>query len=140
MNRQEISEIMPHRGDMLLLDEVDIDENGNAVSEYTFRGNEGFFAGHFPNNPIVPGVILCEVMAQTCCILLKDKTGFPMYTGLDKVRVRAPIHPGDTVRSVCRIKRNRGIFYFAEGKVTCGDKVCLTGEFSFAIINQGIKK
>ena len=136
MNREEIMTIMPHRGDMLLLDEVHVNENGDAEARYTFRGDEGFFAGHFPGNPIVPGVMLCELMAQTCCILLKDQKGLPMYTGLNKVRFRYTVRPGDTVKSVCKITRHKGPFYFAEGEVTCGDKVCLTGEFSFAVYSE----
>lgn len=137
MNRKEIMAIMPHRGDMLLLDEAHVNENGEAEATYTFRGDETFFSGHFPSNPMVPGVMLCEFMAQTCCILLKDQAGCqPLYTGLNKVRFRATVRPGDTIKSVCKITRHKGPFYFAEGTVTCGDKICLTGEFSFAVYSQ----
>ena len=140
MNRQEIMEFMPHRGDMLLLDEAHVNDDGDAEATYTFRGNEWYFSGHFPKYPIAPGIMLCEFMAQTCCVLLKDQKGYPLYTGLDRVRFRTPVRPGDTVKSVCRIIRHKGPFYFARGKVTCGDKTCLTGEFSFAIIDADVSE
>lgn len=135
MNRDEIMEILPHRDNMLLLDEV-AEENGEAVGHYHVRGDAFFLQGHFPGNPIVPGVILCEILAQSACVLLKDqmKDGtLPVYTGLNNVKFRSPVRPGDTVETRCRIKRAKHPFYFAEGTVTVDGRLCVSAEFSFAI-------
>lgn len=135
MKREEIKSILPHRAPMLLLDDVE-NTNGVAIGHYTMRGDEFFLQGHFPEKPIVPGVILCEILAQSACVLLADKLEkgmIPVYTGLDKVRFRSPAKPGDTVETKCTIKRAKHPFYFAEGTLSVGQTVCVTAEFSFAI-------
>ncbi len=135
MNREEIKRILPHREHMLLLDEV-TEQNGIAIGHYTVRGDEFFLKGHFPDNPIVPGVILCEILAQSACILLKDAMSdgnLPVYTGLNNVRFRSPVKPGDMIETQCHIKRSKHPFYFAEGTVAVKDRLCVTAEFSFAI-------
>ena len=135
MNREEIKKILPHRDDMLLLDDVE-NQDGVAIGHYHIRGDEFFLRGHFPDNPIVPGVILCEILAQSSCVLLDGslKEGeLPVYTGLNKVKFRNPVRPGDTVETRCSIKRAKHPFYFAEGTLSVGEKVCVTAEFSFAV-------
>ena len=102
------------------------------------RGDEFFLQGHFPNNPVVPGVILCEIMAQTCCVLMGeagDSEGMtPYYTGLNNVKFKRPVVPGDTIRMECNLQRVKKPFYFAKGTGTVNGKVCLAGEFSFALL------
>lgn len=135
MNREEIMTILPHREDMLLLDRV-TEENGEAVGRYHVRGDEFFLRGHFPGNPIVPGVIQCEILAQSACILMKEQMAagkLPVYTGLNNVKFRSPVRPGDTMETRCRIKRAKHPFYFAEGTVTVEGRLCTSAEFSFAI-------
>ncbi len=120
---------------MLLLDEVE-QKDGIAIGHYTVRGDEFFLKGHFPNNPIVPGVILCEILAQSACVLLQDAMrdgNLPVYTGLNNARFRSPVKPGDTIETRCHIKRSKHPFYFAEGSVTVGERLCVSAEFSFAI-------
>lgn len=138
MNREEIKSILPHREDMLLLDWVERDGDW-ACGKYHVRGDEFFLRGHFPGKPVVPGVILCEILAQSACVLLTDvmtegKT--PMYTGLNNARFRTPVHPGDTLQTRCRIVRAKPPFYFAEGSGTVGGKTCVSAEFSFAVIGE----
>ena len=135
MDMEEIMRILPHRDDMLLLDDI-AESGGEAVGHYTVRGDEFFLRGHFPQNPIVPGVILCEILAQSACVLMRDAMDegkIPMYTGLDKVRFRSPVRPGDTVETRCRIRRAKPPFYFASGEVTVDGRLCVTAEFSFAV-------
>ena len=135
MNREEIMTILPHRDNMLLLDDAENKES-TAVGHYTVRGDEFFLKGHFPDNPVVPGVILCEILAQSACVLMKDKMSegkLPVYTGLNNVKFRSPVKPGDTVEAQCRIKRVKHPFYFAEGTVTVDGRLCASAEFSFAI-------
>jgi 3-hydroxyacyl-[acyl-carrier-protein] dehydratase len=132
--------ILPHRGGMLLMDEVTLDEDGAAVATYKVRGDEFFFDGHFPGNPVMPGVILCEIMAQTCCILLEGQKGVPMYTGLNKVKFKNPVRPGDVLKSTARITKRKRIFYFAEGRITANGSLCFSGEFSFAVLPEQKKE
>lgn len=135
MKRDEIMRILPHRDNMLLVDDV-VEVDGEAVGHYHVRGDEFFLQGHFPGNPIVPGVILCEILAQSACVLLKDQLldgRLPVYTGLNNVKFRSPVRPGDTIRTRCRIRRIKHPFYFVEGTVTVDGMLCVSAEFSFAI-------
>ncbi|HPE15682.1 MAG TPA: 3-hydroxyacyl-ACP dehydratase FabZ family protein [Oscillospiraceae bacterium] len=135
MTREELKNILPHREEMLLLDEAFL-KDGKACARYRFRGDEWFFRGHFPGNPVVPGVILCEILAQSAAVLLHDgdTTGKVTYfTGLDRVRFRTPVRPGDTVETVCSMTAERPPFYFAQGTGTVGGKVCVKAAFSFAL-------
>ena len=135
MDRDEIKKILPHREPMLLLDDAEKREE-EAVAHYTVKGDEFFLKGHVPDAPIVPGVILCEILAQSACVLLDGKIprgSLPVYTGLNNARFRSPVRPGDTVEAKCRIKRAKPPFYFAEGTVSVGERLCVTAEFSFAV-------
>jgi len=137
MNKEEIKNILPHRDSMLLLDEVTVDRDGKAIGIKSIVGDEWFLNGHFPNNPVVPGVILCEILAQSVCILMpKEKLdgATPYFTGLDKVRFKSPIKPGDTLITECEIIKEKHPFIFAKGKGYVNNKLCISAEFSFAII------
>lgn len=72
MNREELKNYLPHREPMLLVDECILDEQHVAHSKYHVTGEEFFLKGHFPGKPVVPGVILCEIMAQSCALLMKE--------------------------------------------------------------------
>ena len=135
MYREEIKKHPPHREPMLLLDEVELNEAGESVGKYTVRGDEFFLQGHFPGNPIVPGVIQLEMLAQTSVALLTDNDGkTPMYTGLNNVKFKNPLLPGDTAVMTVAITARRGIFCFAKGNLKAGGKLCTSAEFSFAMI------
>ena len=103
LDKEQIKSFLPHREPMLLIDEAIVDENDLTVAhaKYKIKDDEFFTRGHFPGNPIVPGVIQCEIMAQSCAVLVKDEIpgNITLYAGLDKVRFKNTVHPGD----VCEI-------------------------------------
>ena len=137
MNIEEIKSILPHRDSMLLLDEV-TEKDGKAYGKKRITGKEWFLDGHFPGNPVVPGVILCEIMAQSICVLMSDKISgkWPFFSGLDKVHFKNPVKPGDEFTTECEIIKSRGVFYFAKGSGFVDGKLCVSAEFSFALVDK----
>ncbi|MCD8206837.1 MAG: beta-hydroxyacyl-ACP dehydratase, partial [Bacteroidales bacterium] len=96
MDKEELKQYLPHREPMLLIDELELDAEGVAHGKYTIKEDEFFCRGHFPGNPIVPGVIQCEIMAQSCALLIKDliKGRTTLYTSIDNVRFKNIVKPG----------------------------------------------
>jgi 3-hydroxyacyl-[acyl-carrier-protein] dehydratase len=137
MNREQIKEILPHREPMLLVDEVFLNEDGSATGYYTVRGDEFFLQGHYPGNPIVPGVIQCEIMAQSAGIMfaeqMRDSNVVPLYTGLDKVRFKRPVKPGERIQIDTVLVKSFHPMYVLRGKLSVDGKICSSGEFSFVI-------
>ncbi len=102
------------------------------------KGDEFFLDGHFPSFQVVPGVILCEILAQSACVLI-DAVGegcLPVYSSLDKVRFKRPVRPGDTFKTKCHITRKIGNFCFASGEGYVGDELAIKADFSFAIVKR----
>lgn len=137
MDREQIKKIIPHREPMLLVDEAEKIDNTRARGKYTVRGDEWFLQGHFPGNPVVPGVILCEILAQTGAVILaeKGKGATPYFTGLDNVKFREKVVPGDTLDITCEIVGERSVFYFAKAMGKVNGKIAVKAEFSFALIS-----
>ena len=137
MNQEQIEQILPHRDNMLLVQEAEVID-GVAHAKYHVSGEEFFLKGHFPGNPVVPGVILCEMMAQGAAVLLAgdeaNQGATPMFTSLDKVRFKNPVKPGDTLESESTIIKSKGPFYWCSAKGFVRGKLCVTAEFSFALV------
>lgn len=137
MNQEEIKNILPHREHMLLIDEAEL-RDGVAYGKKKITGEEWFLKGHFPDNPVVPGVILCEILGQSACVLLSEGNtdATPFFTGLDKVRFKNSVYPGDVFETECRLIKSKGVFYWAEGKGYVNGKLCVSASFSFALIKE----
>ena len=95
MNRDELKQYLPHREPMLLVDEVEVDAEGVCHGRYRVREDEFFCQGHFPENPIMPGVVQCEIMAQCCALIVKDElaTHLPLYSGMNNVKFKNMVRP-----------------------------------------------
>ena len=137
-NIKEIMEIIPHRQPMLLVDRVEIvEENQKATGYKGITYNEPYFAGHFPQEPVMPGVLIMEAMAQTVAVLLlnkpemRGKLGY--YGAMNKVRFRKKVVPGTMLRMEVEILRQRGPVAVAYGKAYTDDDLAAEGEMTFMI-------
>ena len=140
MTKEELMKYLPHRDNMLLIGEASIleDEEGIpvAVGHTRIRGDEWFLQGHFPGNPVVPGVILCEIMAQSVCVLIRKENTTPYFTGMNNVKWKRMVKPGDVLVTECKIVRNRSHFYWAKGVGKVNGELCVSAEFSFAMMES----
>ena len=136
MNREEMMTILPHRGNMLLLDDMEQTACDAAQGTYSVRGDEWFLDGHFPGNPIVPGVMLCEMIAQASCILMREalKGKTPLYAGMNNVRFRRQVKPGDTLTLKTRMVRHKMGVFIVAGEAYVRDELCCNGDFTFMLV------
>lgn len=134
--QEDIKKMIPHRDPMLLVDMVEKTGENSCSGYYTVKGTEFFLQGHFPGNPVVPGVILCEMMAQASCMFMDTDGSTAYFTSLNNVKFRAMVKPGDTVRFDCTLERRNGAFIFASGKGYIGDKLCVSADMAFAMVKS----
>lgn len=127
MNIQKIMQVLPHRYPFLLVDRIEEVEEGVKVNGYkNVTINEPFFQGHFPDHPIMPGVLIVEAMAQVGGAYVTVVDEIPedrvtYFVGIDKARFRKPVLPGDVLRMELElISRRRGIYQFV-GKAYVAD-------------------
>ena len=137
MNREEIKEFLPHREPMLLVDWTE----GNAESvraTYHVTGEEFFLRGHFPDIPVVPGVIICEIMAQSCTLILGDKIKghTPFYAGLDKVRFKHMVRPGDTIEVAAKLIAVKGALYVIGAEARVDGQLACKAEMTFYLVES----
>jgi len=132
-------DILPHRDPFLFVDEITSLEPGvRASGTWTLSGNEAFFPGHFPGRPTLPGVLMCEAIAQMGAIaLLTDERyvgKLPLFGGLDKARFRRQVSPGDTLTLEVEMTRLSARAGKGEGKALLGGEVAVSCELMFVIV------
>ncbi|WP_099330181.1 3-hydroxyacyl-ACP dehydratase FabZ [Clostridium paraputrificum] len=138
MDINEIREIVPHRYPFLLVDRVTEVVEGKSIKGYkNVTINDQFFQGHFPEKPIMPGVLILEALAQLGAVSILSMDEFkgkiPMFAGADKVKWRKPVVPGDRLDLSCEIIKLRGPIGIGKAVATVdGKKVC-EAEIMFAI-------
>jgi 3-hydroxyacyl-[acyl-carrier-protein] dehydratase len=135
VTRQEILDAIPHRDPFLLVDEVRDRTDTRIVGLKTFRGDEWFFAGHYPGHPLVPGVLLCEAAMQCGAILLSrhfaslaDKV--PVATRLGDVRFKRMVRPGETLVMDVELVERLSDAFFLKAKITVDGKTAVRFEFA----------
>lgn len=138
LNVKEIQEIIPHRPPFLLVDRiVEMEDGKRAVGIKNVTVNEPFFAGHFPEYPVMPGVLITEALAQVGAAAIlnvegnRGKIGF--LAGLDGFRFRGQVVPGDTLRLEVEITRLKGSIGKGRAVAKVDDKVVAEGEIMFAL-------
>ena len=130
----DITSAIPHRPPMLLVDQIVEQTAETIVCRKSFRADEFFFQGHYPGQPIVPGVILCEAGMQAGAILLskfvEEGSGVPVATRLNDVKFKKMVRPGDTIEMTVKLNERLGDAFFLQAKVTCDEKLAVRFDFA----------
>lgn len=145
MSLEAIHAAIPHRRPFLLIDQIVDWQDDWIVCRKRFGGDEDFFAGHYPGQPIVPGVLLCEAAMQAGAVLLSrrvtDVAGkVPVATRMNDVRFKRMVRPGDTIEIEVHLRERMADAFFLSAKVTCQGKVAVRLEFActLADVNDAI--
>ena len=139
---KDIMQIIPHRQPFLFVDKVEVLEAGKSGIGYkSVTINEPFFAGHFPDNPVMPGVLIIETMAQVGAVVLLSMDSFKgstaYFAGINKFRFKKKVEPGDQLKMEVEITKLRGKVGIGYGKAFISDGLAAEGEFMFAIEEKG---
>ncbi len=132
LDRAGIEALIPHRDPFLLIDRVtELEPGVRAVAEHTFTGEEWYQTGHFPGNPIVPGVILVESLAQTATVMAmalpEYRDGLGLFAGIDEMRFKRIVRPGDTARYEAIIDKMRRGYARVNVRAFVGDELAAEG-------------
>ncbi len=140
---RKILGLLPHRYPFLLVDRVvDFTPNQSIVAYKNVTFNEPFFQGHFPGIPVMPGVLILESLAQTGGILVIKSTDTTiedklfLFTGMEKVRFRKPVYPGDRLELHCSLIRHKLKLWKMEGKAYVDGRLAAEAEMTAAIMNK----
>lgn len=138
LSTQEIMEILPHRHPFLLVDTIEELEPGiRAVGRKNVTFAEPYFAGHFPGNPVMPGVLIMEALAQTGAVAIlslsenRGKTAY--FAGIDKARFKQMVRPGDVLMLEMKIIKCKGPIGVGEAIATVDGKLAARAEMTFAL-------
>lgn len=140
MSREAIYAAIPHRPPFLLVDEIVVQDEAHIECRKTFTGDEFFFAGHYPDFPLVPGVLLCEAAMQAGAVLLSrhvpgEGGGVPVATRMGDVRFKRMVRPGETIELEVDLTERLADAFFLKAKVSCGGKVAVRFEFACTMAN-----
>ena len=144
MNNIDIQKILPHRYPFLLVDKiVELEEGKTIKGIKNVTINEPFFQGHFPGNPIMPGVLICEALAQVGAVLLlgmeENKGKLGVFPGINNIKFRRQVVPGDTLELKAELLTYRHGMGKANVEASVDGMTAAKGEISFAVIeNEGI--
>jgi 3-hydroxyacyl-[acyl-carrier-protein] dehydratase len=133
-----IKEILPHRYPFLLVDRIiEMEEDKRIVGLKNMTGNEEFFQGHFPQKPVMPGVLLVEALAQTGAVLVlskpENKGKIVYFARIDNCRFRRQVVPGDQVRLEIDVVKMRGTIGKCQARALVDDEVACEAELTFAL-------
>ena len=139
LNKEEIEKIIPQRDPFLMIDKVEQYIPGESCTAYKeVREEEYYFKGHFPGNPIMPGVLIVESLAQTGAVAIlsmeENKGKNALFGGIDKLRFKKQVAPGDVLKLEVRIIKRKGPIGIGEAIATVDGKVAAKGELTFAIV------
>ncbi len=139
LNKEEIKNIIPQREPFLMIDEVEKYEPGESCTAYkNISEDEYYFKGHFPGNPIMPGVLIVEALAQTGAVAIlsmeENKGKNALFGGIDKLRFKKQVIPGDRLKLEVKIIKRKGSIGIGEAIATVEGKVAVKGELTFAIV------
>ena len=139
LNKNEIKQIIPQREPFLMIDEVEEYVPGESAIAYKYVSeDEWYFKGHFPGNPIMPGVLITESLAQTGAIAIlsleENKVRNALFAGIDKMRFKKQVVPGDVLKLEVKIQKQKGPIGIGEALATCDGKIVAKGELTFAIV------
>ncbi|MCX5781171.1 MAG: 3-hydroxyacyl-ACP dehydratase FabZ [Elusimicrobia bacterium] len=140
-----IKKIIPHRYPFLMIDRAIVNYDTKTAKGYKcVSGNEEYFQGHFPGNPLMPGVLIIEAMAQTACVLLLSKPKkmgkFAYFMAINNVKFRKPVVPGDTLEFKIGVLREREKGGVARGEAFVNNELVTEAEFMFSIVEKEEKK
>ena len=139
LNKEEIKKIIPQRDPFLMIDEVeDFIPGESAIAYKNVKIEEWYFKGHFPGNPIMPGVLIAESLAQTGAVAIlsvdENKGKNALFGGIDKMRFKRQVIPGDRLKLEVKIIKRKGPIGVGEAIASVDGKVAAKGELTFALI------
>lgn len=138
LHTKEIMDILPHRAPFLLVDRIEELEVGKkAVGIKAVTYNEPFFQGHFPQEPVMPGVLICEALAQVGAVALlsceEHKGKIALFGGINKARFRQKVVPGDVLRLETELVKVKGTVGIGKAVAYVGEKKCVEAELTFVV-------